>query len=118
MAKVKVKLNIYGTDYFITADDDEKYVEDLGIELDARLSAIMQENSRLSVTQGAVLAALEYADAAKKAEQSAENLRTQIQEYLEDAARARTDAEISRRESERISKELSSLRSRIQDKNR
>ena len=41
---------------------------------------------------------------------TSENLRGQIQEYLEDAARARTDAEISKREAERLAKELASTK--------
>ena len=53
---------------------------------------------------------LEYADEANKGEGSADNLRSQIQGYLEDAARARTDAEIAKREAERLAKELSALR--------
>ena len=70
----------------------------------------MHSNQRASVTQAAVLAALQYADEAKKGDKASENLRTQIQGYLEDAARARTDAEISKREAERLAKELSALR--------
>ncbi|HOU09944.1 MAG TPA: cell division protein ZapA [Clostridiales bacterium] len=113
MDKSKVKLSICGEDYLITTDDDVKYVQSLGDELDMRLTRIMRENSRLSVTQAAVLAALEYLDSAKKAEQSAENLRSQIQEYLEDAARAKTNAEIHRREAERLGKELAAQRARF-----
>lgn len=115
MEKNKVKLSICGVDYYITTDDDVKYMQALGDELDLRLNKLMRENSRLSITQSAVLAALEYADTAKKAEQSAENLRSQIQEYLEDAARAKTNAEVSRREAERLGKELSTLRARSQN---
>jgi cell division protein ZapA (FtsZ GTPase activity inhibitor) len=114
MEKNKVKLNICGVDYFINTDDDVKYVQELGDELDLRLNKLMRENARISVTQAAVLAALEYADLAKKEEQSAENLRSQIQEYLEDAARAKTNAEVSRREAERLGKELATLRARFQ----
>lgn len=114
MDKNKVKLSICGVDYYISTDDDVKYVQTLGNELDMRLNKLMRENSRLSVTQAAVLAALEFMDMAKKEEQSAENLRSQIQEYLEDAARAKTNAEVSRREAERLSKELSTLRARHQ----
>ena len=51
-----------------------------------------------------------YADMAKKSEVTSENLRAQIQGYLEDAARARTDAEIARREIERLNKEIASLK--------
>ena len=114
MEKNKVKLNICGVDYFINTDDDVKYVQELGDELDLRLNKLMRENARISVTQAAVLAALEYADLAKKEEQSAENLRSQIQGYLEDAARAKSNAEVSRREAERLGKELATLRARFQ----
>ena len=114
MDKNKVRLSICGVDYFITTDDDGKYIQTLGDELDLRMNKLMRENSRISITQAAVLAALEYSDFAKKAELSAENLRSQIQEYLEDAARAKTNAEVSRREAERLGKELSTLRARFQ----
>lgn len=106
----KIRLMIAGSEYFLSTDDDLDYVAALGQELDKRISEIMQSNSKISVTQAAILVALECADAAKKGEESAENLRSQIQDYLEDAARARNDAEISKREAERLAKELSTLR--------
>lgn len=113
MGKNKVKLTIYGADYYITTDDDVKYTMELGDELDDRLTKLLRENPRLSLTQGAILAALEFADSARKSAQNAEHLRSQIQEYLEDASRARTDAEIAKRELERMSKELANVRSRL-----
>lgn len=106
----KIRLMIAGTEYVISTDDDLDYVAKLGEDIDRRVHAIMQANPRASVTQAAVLVALEYADEANKGEGSADNLRTQIQGYLEDAARARTDAEIAKREAERLAKELSALR--------
>lgn len=107
----KIRLLIAGEEYNLSTDDDLDYVAQLGSELDEKITALMHANSRISVTQAAIVTALEYADAAKKCEVTAENLRTQIQEYLEDAARARTDVEILRRESERLSKELAALKS-------
>lgn len=115
MDKNKVRLSIGGSDYFITTDDEVKYAQALGDELDVKITKVMRENSRVSITQAAVMAALDYADLAKKAEMSAENLRSQIQEYLEDAARAKTNAEVSRREAERLGKELATLRARFQN---
>ncbi len=106
----KIKLKIANEVYNISTDDDLDYVAQLGAELDKKITELMQSNSRISVTQAAIVIALEYADAAKKCEGTAENLRCQIQEYLEDAARARTDVEISRREAERLSKELAALK--------
>lgn len=106
----KIKLMIAGSEYAISTDDDLEYVAQLGEELDKQITGLMRDNSRISVTQAAILVALEYADAAKKGETSAENLRSQIQGYLEDAARARTDAEISKREAERLAKEISAIK--------
>ncbi|MBQ5823901.1 MAG: cell division protein ZapA [Clostridia bacterium] len=113
MEKNRVRLNICGTDYSITTDDDPKYVMALGDELDATLTKTLRENSRLSVTQAAILAALEYADMYKKAEVSADNLRGQIKEYLEDSARSKMDAEIAKREVERLTRELQNAQAKL-----
>ena len=108
----KIQIKIANEVYNIMTDDNLEYVAQLGEELDAKLSAIIGGNARVSVTQAAVLTALEYADASRKCEITAENLRNQIQEYLEDAARARTDVEISKREIEKLNKEIATLKAR------
>ena len=101
---------IAGEEYNISTDDDLDYVAQLGQELDKKISSLMRDNARISITQAAIVTALEYADAAKKSEITSENLRAQIQDYLEDAARARTDVEITKRELERVSKELAAAK--------
>ena len=106
----KSKLMIAGEEYNISTDDDLDYVAQLGQELDKKISSLMRDNARISITQAAIVTALEYADAAKKSEITSENLRAQIQDYLEDAARARTDVEITKRELERVSKELAAAK--------
>lgn len=106
MEKHTVKLNICGTDYYINTDDDVKYATDLGNEVDERLTKLLHENSRISVTQAAILLTLEYADMAKKSTDNADNLRGQIKEYLEDSARYKMEAEVARRDIERLSREL------------
>ncbi len=106
----KIKLKIGNEEYSIMTDDNLEYVASLGAELDAKLSTLMGANARISVTQAAIVTALEYADMAKKSEMTSENLRAQIQEYLEDSARARTDVEIMKRENERLLKEIASLK--------
>ena len=109
-AMEKIKLTIANDTFNISTDDNLDYVAQLGEELDGKIAALMAANSRISVTQAAIVTALEYADAAKKSEITSENLRNQFQEYLEDAARARTDVEISKREIDRLTKEIASLK--------
>ena len=49
----------------------------------------------------------------KKAEVSADNLRGQIKEYLEDSARSKMDAEIAKREVERLTRELQNAQAKL-----
>ena len=50
------------------------------------------------------------ADEKHKTEQTSTTLRSEIQAYMEDASKAKTEAEIARREIDRLNKELKSLR--------
>ena len=109
MAANKVKVTIVGSDYSILAEDDPRYVQLLGKELDSKMAGIMKVNSRLSVTQAAVLAALDYADESKKATATADRLREQIKDYLDDASAAKSKADLARHDSEKHKKEVEAL---------
>ena len=115
MEKNKIRLTIGGLDYFLTTDDDVAYMRNLGDELDEYITELLRNHPRLSQVQAAVLCALEYADKYRRAENNAEYLKTQIQVYMEDAARAKTDAEMSRREVERMTRDLRSIRRSLEE---
>jgi cell division protein ZapA len=110
MAANKVKLSIGGAEYTVIAEDDARYVQSLGKELDRALAAIMKANDRLSVTQAAILLALDYADECKKATETADRLREQIKDYLDDASNAKSKADLARHESETLRKEIETLK--------
>ena len=105
MDKERVKLTICGNDYVIYTSEEPEYVKNLGAELDETITKIMNENNCLSVTQAAILASLNYADEAAKATSDADNLRSQIKEYLEDSQRSKLEAEVARKELENLRKE-------------
>ena len=113
MEKNRVRLQICGTDYYVTTEDDVEYTQSLGAQLDETISGLMHENERLSLTQAAILASLDAMDAYRKSESSADNLRSQIREYLEDSARARMELEVSRREVDRLNREIQNLRAKL-----
>lgn len=110
MAANKVKMTIMGADYTVIAEDDVQYVQLLGKELDLKMDGIVKANRHLSVTQAAVLAALDYADESKKAIETADRLREQIKDYLDDASSAKSKADIARHETEKYKKEVENLR--------
>ena len=103
MEKNRVKLQICGTDYYVTTEDDVEYTQSLGAQLDETITGLMRENERLSLTQAAILASLDAMDAYRKSESSADNLRSQIREYLE----------VSRREVDRLNREIQNLRAKL-----
>ena len=83
MTKNKVHVKIGGASYTIVTEDEAEYVETLADEISENMRAIINSNPSLSMTQAAVLVALDNADASKKATASADNLRAQIKDYLE-----------------------------------
>ena len=109
MAATKIKLYIAGVEYSIIAEEDVKYVQDLGRDLDRALTKIMKESPRLSTTQAAVLAALSYADECKKASDAADRLREQIKDYLDDASNAKSKADWARHELEEAKRQVEAL---------
>ncbi|MBQ6468235.1 MAG: cell division protein ZapA [Clostridia bacterium] len=106
----KLKVTIAGETYNLTTEDDVEEMLRISEEVDKKINGIVRKSGRISVTQAAVLTALEYGEAYIKSEATCENLRVQIQAYLEDAARARTNAELARREVERLKKEIEALK--------
>jgi len=110
MEKKTYNLKICGTDYIISAEDGKEYMEELAKDVDAKLSGVLK-SGKLSSTQAAVFVALEYADEAKKATASADNLRSQLKDYLEDAAKAKSERDFYKRESEKLKIEGSDKKS-------
>lgn len=106
MSALKVKLEIGGASYVVATNDPEEYLLALAERLDEDINRIMVETPNASVTAAAIMTALSYLDEIEKTSRGADNMRAQIQDYLEDAAKARMAAEEARRESEKLRREL------------
>ncbi len=113
MSKNRIKLNICGMDCVLSSEDGEAYARDMAKKVENFIGRLMEANPRISLSMAAVIAALNFCDAAQKASDSADNLRTQIKDYLEDSSHARMDADESRKEIERLKREIQTLRGRL-----
>ena len=96
----KVRIEIAGSRYVIATPEGEERVLSLGREIDAQVRQLMDGNDRVS---------LNYANAYKKSEESADNMRTQLTDYLEDATLARIELDETKRENERLKRRLEML---------
>ncbi len=106
----KVRIEIGGSTYMISTAEPEEYVTKLAFEVDEQIRDMQEKNQNLSINEALVLCALSYIDSYKKSEQSCDNMRSQVTEYLEDAARTRIELDEARREVDRLSRELTSLK--------
>ena len=110
-----IKLNICGTEYRLTTEDTAEYALSLGLEVEEKIKNLRQANPSLSLVQATTLVALEYADSLKKSDSSADNLRSQIKDYLEEAAKAKGERDYYKREYERIKSQQESGQTNLFD---
>lgn len=103
----KVTVTICGTKYPITTLEDPAYVVGLAHKLDEALKELTLGSHAVSINEALVLVAMSYLDSFEKSEKNTDNLRRQISEYLEDAAKARMDASEARRELSKLERKLS-----------
>lgn len=109
----KVTVTICGTDYVITTDESAGYMQELGAQLDARIRNVMNNNERTSLVMATVITALMQADEAKKAAQSADNLRKQLKTFFDDNNRTRVESESLRREIAQLRREKEELERKL-----
>lgn len=101
----KVNFSVCGINYHITTDETAEYTEALALEIQEKMTNILQRGFLLNSTQAAVLTALDYADRLNKCEAENESLRNQLRGYLEDSAKAKSERDYYKRENDRIKTE-------------
>ena len=110
----KVRVNIAGTPYAIATTDPEKYIQSLAKKLDEDITKLLDANENLSVTKAAVFCAMDFLDEYRKSTGSAENMRSQIQDYIADAARAKLAEDKAKAENEVLRREAAALREQLE----
>lgn len=82
-------------------------------KLDEDITKLLDTNDNLSVTKAAVFCAMDYLDEYRKSAGSAENMRSQIQDYISDAAKAKLAADKVKAENETLKRENAALREQL-----
>ena len=109
----KVRVTIAGAPYAIATTDPEAYITSLAKKLDEDITKLLDDNVNLSVTKAAVFCAMDYLDEYRKSAGSAENMRSQIQNYIADAARAKLAEDKTKNENETLRRENAALREQL-----
>lgn len=95
--KHRVTVTIAGRDYTLIAAEDDGYVQRVAAYVDGQMSDLISA-TRVSVTDGAVLTAVNIADALFKEQEASENLRRQLKEALEETTKVTMELSDAKRE--------------------
>ena len=101
MALNRVVVIINGVRYPIKTIENPDYVNELAQQMNIAVHNLMLSGS-LSLNEALVLIGLEYLDSFKKSNTNLDNMRSQLSEYMEDAALARQELSSLKRELERL----------------
>jgi len=93
----KVTVTIAGQTYTLMAAEDAAYMKKVAAHVDEKVAEVL-EGARVSPTEAAVLAALNIADGYFKEQESAEHLRSQLKDYLEEATDLKLQLSEAKRE--------------------
>ncbi len=101
--KQKVNVTIGGIEYMLVSTDDEEHIRRVASLVDSKVNEMLTSAS-VSQLYAAVLAAVNIADDYYKMADTAENLRRQIKDYIEEASRQKAELMDARRELAKYSK--------------
>ncbi len=93
----RVTVTICGNEYTFVAEEDSTYVEKVAAYVDRKMTETL-EATKAGQTDAAVLTAANIADELFKAQEIAENLRSQLKEYLDEASRSKNEISELKRE--------------------
>ena len=99
--KNRIHVTVAGHEFTIISEEGEEYVRGVAADVDGSVQGVMSGSS-LSLSDAAVLTALNFADSAKKAAASADHLRLQVKAYLDETQKLKAELAETRRELSRL----------------
>lgn len=99
----RVTIYIHNQRYAFLAEEDESYLQQCADIVNREMDEAMA-GTTLSITDGAVLAAMNVADKYCKERQVADNLRAQLKQALDENARLAKELSDARREARKAAK--------------
>lgn len=99
--KKRITVTVAGNEYRLMSAENEEYTRKVASTVDAKISEILQLGN-ISIVDAAVLASINLADDYYKVLDTADNLRAQLKDYLEESGRMKIEIADLRRENERL----------------
>ena len=103
----RVVVNICGEEYTFIAEESASYMQRVGAYVGDKMQEVLS-STKVGRTDAAVLTAANIADELFKAQSAAEQLRSQIKGYLDEASKAQSEVSELKREIFRLQQRLDS----------
>ena len=101
----RVVVSICGEDYTFVAEEAPSYMQKVGAYVNQKMNEVL-DGAHVGRTDAAILTAANITDELFKEQASAEQLRSQIKQYLDEAGKAQAEASELRREVFRLQQKL------------
>lgn len=112
----KVKVTVCGKEFNLKTDDAPSYLINLAQKVDAEIYKMAASADNISIQSAAILVALQAFDETQKANDSIDNIRTQIKEYVDDACQARLERDEALKNEKALLARVSALENELQIK--
>ena len=112
----KVKVTICGKEFSLKTDEAPSYLIGLAKKVDTEIYKMASSADNISIQSAAILVALSAYDDAQKANDSIDNIRTQIKEYVDDACQARLERDEAVKNEKSLLARISALENELQIK--
>lgn len=112
----KVKVTICSKEFSLKTDDTPSYLTELAKKVDTEITDMMSSSVNMPVLSAAILTALSAYDELQKANDSIDNIRSQIKEYVDDAGKARAERDRALKVEKELRAKISSLENELQIK--
>lgn len=89
----KVRVTICGQEFALKTEESASYFYALAKKVEKTIDEMIAQSDSISVQSAAILAALSAFDEAQRANESIDNIRTQVKEYVDEACAARAEQE-------------------------
>lgn len=109
----KIRVEICGSRYVVSSNEPTEYVKRLVNIIENKVKNIMDSSPSVTLNDAYFLTMLGYADLYEKSEQNADHIRNQLTGYLEEAAKAKLEADELKKENEKLKREIEILRQNI-----
>lgn len=107
----RVVVTICEEEYTLVAEESAAYMQKVGSYVSEKMDEVLN-STRVGRTDAAVLTAINIADELFKSQSAAEQLRSQIKGYLDEAAKAQSQVSELKREILRLQQRLDSRKSK------